>query len=63
MREALETVKLVELTVVVAIETFSTEPAHHLCAFDYVNFAADATVLGWSERDLELNYIEREEEK
>jgi hypothetical protein len=48
----LETVRLVELTLVLAIETYSTE-SNAVCGMDYINVVdGDAQIIGWSEREL-----------
>lgn len=49
----LETVKLVEVTVVLAIETYSTESVA-VCGMDYLDVpkGSEAQVIGWSEREL-----------
>jgi len=51
MSKALETVKLIELTLVVAIETY-TPDNDHVCAMEYIKTEADAEVIGWSEQVL-----------
>jgi hypothetical protein len=54
--KALETVKLVEVTLVLSIETYGGNQT--LCGMDYIVVQDEAQVLGWSERDLE-NQTER----
>jgi hypothetical protein len=53
--KALETVKLVELTIVVAIETYGTDQ-HGVCPMDYITASHDAEIVGWSERTLSVKY-------
>jgi hypothetical protein len=50
--KALETVKLVEVTLVLSIETYGAQQM--LCGMDYITVHDEAQVLGWSERDLEV---------
>ena len=50
--KALETVKLVEVTLVLSIETYGGNQT--LCGMDYIVVQDEAQVLGWSERDLEI---------
>jgi hypothetical protein len=54
--KALETVKLVEVTLVLSIETYGAQQT--LCGMDYITVHDDAQVLGCSERDLEVKPIE-----
>lgn len=51
----LETVRLVEVTLVLAIETYSTESVA-VCGMDYVDVPGgnDAQLIGWSERELSV---------
>jgi hypothetical protein len=49
---ALETVRLVEVTVVLAIETYRTEPSPLVCGMDYLDVGNDAQLVGWCEREL-----------
>jgi hypothetical protein len=50
--KALETVKLVEVTLVLSIETYGGNQT--LCGMDHIVVQDEAQVLGWSERDLEI---------
>ena len=50
--KALETVKLVEVTLVLSIETYGGNQT--LCGMDYITVHDDAQVLGCSECDLEV---------
>lgn len=56
----LHTVKLIELTLVLAIETYDGTQLPLVSAMDFVNFEGDATVIGFSERDLKLTYTDEE---
>jgi hypothetical protein len=56
--KALETVKLIEVTLVLAIETYGTEQM--FCGMDYLVVQDEAQVLGWSERELEVRPKEGE---
>lgn len=49
----LETVKLIEVTLVLAIETYSTESVA-VCGMDYLDIptGSEAQLIGWSEREL-----------
>ena len=53
--KALETTKLVELTIVIAIETYSTDH-DGICAMDYVTAGDEAQIIGWNERTLTATY-------
>ena len=55
--KALETVKLVELTIVIAIETYGTEH-NGICAMDYITASHEAEIVGWNERTLIATYEE-----
>ena len=59
--KALQTVKLVELTVVLAIETYEEAQLPMVSAMDFVNFDVDVNVIGWHERDLEVRYTDQED--
>lgn len=56
----LHTVKLIELTLVLAIETYDCTQLPLVSAMDFVNFDPDATIIGWNERDLKLTYTDEE---
>jgi len=56
--KALETVKLIEVTLVLAIETYGAEQM--FCGMDYIKTEDEAQVLGWSERELEIKPKEGE---
>ena len=58
MNKALETVKLIEVTLVLAIETYGAEQM--FCGMDYIKTEDEAQVLGWSERELEIKPKEGE---
>lgn len=60
--KALQTVKFVELTVVLAIETYEVADMPLVSARDFVNFDADANVIGWNEQDLTVIYADKENE-
>lgn len=48
----LETVRLVEVTLVLAIETYSTESVV-VCGMDYLHTeGCEAKIIGWCEREL-----------
>jgi hypothetical protein len=51
--KALEEVKLVEVTLVLAEVTLVLHTTH-LCGMDYIVVHDEAQLLGWSERDLEV---------
>jgi hypothetical protein len=53
--KALETTKLVELTIVIAIETYGTDN-DGVCAMDYITANHEAEIVGWSERTLTVKY-------
>jgi hypothetical protein len=53
--KALATTKLVEITLVLAIETYSDDH-DGVCAMDYITTAGEAQVIGWDERTLETTY-------
>ena len=55
--KALETVKLVELTIVIAIETYGTNH-DGVCAMDYITASHEAEIVGWNERTLIATYEE-----
>ena len=50
MSKALDTVKIVELTLVIAIETDGQDVS--VCAMDYLTAHNDAAIIGWSEQTL-----------
>ena len=54
--KALETVKLVEVTVVLAIETYTDRENTTVCGMDYINVepGCDAQIIGWTERLLNV---------
>ena len=56
--KALETVKLIEVTLVLAIETYGTEQM--FCGMDYIVLQDEAQMLGCSERELEVKPKEGE---
>jgi hypothetical protein len=56
--KALETVKLIEVTLVLAIETYGTEQM--FCGMDYLVVQDEAQVLGCSERELQITLKEGE---
>jgi hypothetical protein len=56
--KALETVKLIEVTLVLAIETYGSEQM--LCGMDYIVLQDEAQMLGCSERELEIKPKEGE---
>jgi hypothetical protein len=51
--KALATTKLVEVTLVLAIETYS-DNHDGVCAMDYITTAGEAQIIGWSEQTLEV---------
>lgn len=53
--KALETTKLIEITLVIAIETYDGNN-DGVCAMDYITTASDAEVIGWNERTLTASY-------
>ena len=53
--KALATTKLVEITLVLAIETYS-DNHEGVCAMDYITTASEADIIGWTERTLEATY-------
>ena len=55
--KALATVKLIEITLVVAIETYS-ENNEGVCAMDYITTSHEAEIIGWDERTLTATYKE-----
>ena len=55
--KALETTKLVELTIVIAIETYGTNH-DGVCAMDYITASHEAEIVGWNERTLIATYEE-----
>jgi len=56
--KALETVRLIEVTLVLSIETYGAEQM--FCGMDYIKTEDEAQVLGWSERELEVRPKEGE---
>ena len=58
MNKALETVRLIEVTLVLAIETYGSEQM--LCGMDYIVLQDEAQMLGCSERELEVKPKEGE---
>jgi hypothetical protein len=58
MNKALETVRLIEVTLVLAIETYGSEQM--LCGMDYIVLQDEAQMLGCSERELEIKPKEGE---
>ena len=56
--KALETVRLIEVTLVLAIETYGSEQM--LCGMDYIVLQDEAQMLGCSERELEIKPKEGE---
>jgi hypothetical protein len=56
--EVLETVKLIEVTLVLSIETYGVEQM--FCGMDYLVVQDEAQVLGWSERELQVTPKEGE---
>ena len=55
--KALETTKLVELTIVIAIETYGTNH-DGVCAMDYITASHEAEIVGWNERTLIASYMD-----
>jgi len=55
--KALATVKLIEITLVVAIETYC-ENHDTVCAMDYITASHEAEIIGWNERTLIATYKE-----
>lgn len=54
--KALATTKLVEITLVLAIETYS-DNHDAVCAMDYIcTTATEANIIGWHEQTLEATY-------
>lgn len=53
--KALSTTKLVEVTLVLAIETYS-DNHDGVCGMDYITAGDEAQIIGWSERTLEATY-------
>jgi hypothetical protein len=53
--KALATTKLIEITLVIAIETYS-DNQDGVCAMDYITTSNDAQIIGWDERTLEATY-------
>lgn len=53
--KALATTKLVEITLVLAIETYS-DNHDGVCAMDYISTAGEAQIIGWDTRTLETTY-------
>lgn len=51
--KALETTKLVEVTLVLAIETYS-DNHDGVCGMDYITASGEAQIIGWSEQTLEV---------
>ena len=51
MSKALETVKLIEITLVLSVETYGGN-SDHISAIDYLTTHSDAELIGWSEREL-----------
>ena len=51
--KALETTKLVEVTLVLAIEMYEAD-SDSVCGMDYLTTVGEAKIIGWSERDLEI---------
>jgi hypothetical protein len=51
--KALETTKLVEVTLVLAIETYG-ENHTSVCGMDYITASGEARIIGWSEQTLEV---------
>lgn len=58
---SLHHVKLIELTLVLAIETYDCTQLSSVSAIDFVNLDLDATIIGFSERDLEVRYTDQED--
>ena len=56
--KALETVKLIEVTLVLSIETYGTQQM--FCGMDYIVVQDEAQVLGCSERELQITPKEGE---
>ena len=55
--KALATVKLIEITLVVAIEAYN-ENHDGVCAMDYLTASHEAEIIGWNERTLIATYKE-----
>jgi hypothetical protein len=53
--KALATTKLVEITLVIAIETYS-DNHDGVCAMDYITTSNDAHIIAWDEQTLEATY-------
>jgi hypothetical protein len=58
--KALETTKLFEVTLVLAVETYGTEQG--FCGMDYLKPVDEAQIIGWSERELEVKPKERQKQ-
>jgi hypothetical protein len=58
--KALETTKLVEVTLVLAIETYS-DNHDGVCGMDYITAGDEARVIGCSERTLKATYEEEQQ--
>ena len=55
--KALATTKLVEVTLVLAIEMYESDP-ESVCGMDYLNTIGEAKIIGWNERTLIATYEE-----
>ena len=53
--KALSTTKLIEVTLVLAIETHMEIPVS-VSAIDYIEVHSDAKIIGWTEQELEATY-------
>jgi len=58
--KTLATTKLVELTMLVAIETYDGDFVG-VCAMDYVTASHEAQIIGWNERIVIANYMDGKE--
>ena len=58
LNKIMATVQLIELTVVVAIETYVE--GSDVSAMDYVTVASEAQIIGWHERELGITAKENQ---
>jgi hypothetical protein len=53
----METVKLVEVTLVLAIETYSADNHDMVSGLDYIEITPEAHLIGWAERDMAISPV------
>lgn len=57
MKKALETIKLMEVTLIIGKSFDTVSEKKMFCAMDYITVHDGVQIIGWSERDLEVKVV------